>query len=484
MLMSNVPSNSHASSVQAGTARLIAVIPAALLSFFYAGTISYVLPLYFGTLREVAEARGGFYPADIYSQWNKYLVIPWIVGPVLAGLLARRYGERVVWSIAQIAMVLIPVTLALCPQPALVKVAALWSGLTGALMWIGGVSLVQMVPKHRKGLSNAWMMASFGLGGLLGPVCTRAILYRHELGSHLAKHNWTSCLAALFSFTHFESQLVVDDFLMVFWFLAGVTFVGGLLIGLWGQRPGRFEHDLPADWRQTMADIRLLIGNPRFWALVVALSVLGGPLFQASNQFLPYRAEDLGLRSGGQDFGWIWLSLLTMLMWIPGGAAVGLVAGRRAPGIAAVAMLAAFTVATLGIGLSCLAWQLFVCVALFEFVRQFMRWSRTGYLSEHVSPHLRATAIGCSISLCGLGSTIYGWAPSTSGIPMWPGSTLHNRSWPLHCWALSAAWACGCSTAFASDSGDLNHEDYEHHGTSDGRSRPWRPRPVAKLGLC
>ena len=43
----------------------------------------YVLPLYVGTLREVAEARGGFYPADIYSQWTKYLVIPWIVGPVL-----------------------------------------------------------------------------------------------------------------------------------------------------------------------------------------------------------------------------------------------------------------------------------------------------------------------------------------------------------------------------------------------------------------
>lgn len=392
-----------------GTARLLVVVPAALVSFFYAGILDYSLPLYFGALGEAARAKGDFYPADIFSQLIKYQVTPWIVGPFLAGLLARRYGERVVWSGAQIGMVFIPMSLALWPQPDVIKLVALWSGLTGAVMWIGGVSLVQMVPDHRKGLSNAWMMASLGVGSLMGPICGRAMLYRRELASYLGEHDWAGLLAGLLSFTRLETRLVAGDFLSVFWVLSVVTVLCGLFVGLWGQRPGRFEHDRKADWPRTLADIGHLVREPRFWALVLALCMLGGPVFQASNQFLPYRAEDLGLKSGGQDFGWIWLMLLKTLMWIPGGAAVGLLAGRRAPGVAAVAMLAAFALSALGIGLSSIAWQLFACVALFEFVRQFMRWSHAGYLSEHMPNHLRSTAIGCSISLSGLGSTIYGW---------------------------------------------------------------------------
>lgn len=393
-----------------GSARLIVVVPVVLVSFLYTGMLDYALPLFFGVLGEAANASGTSYPADIFSQVIKYQVTPWIVGPFLAGLLARRYGERAVWSSAQIGMVLVPAALALCPPPAVVKLIALWSGITGALMWIGGVSLVQMVPQHRKGLSNGWMMASLGVGSLMGPVCGRAMLYREELGGFLLRHDPIGFLAGLFSFTRLETRLVVDDFMIVFWCLAATTFVSGLLVGIWGQRPGRFEHDMPADWSKTLADIGQLAREPRFWALVLTLCVLGGPVFQASNQFLPYRAEDLGLKSGGQDYGWIWLTLLKTLMWVFGGAAVGFLAGRRAPGIAAVLMLATFALAAMGIGMSTLAWQLFVCVALFEFVRQFMRWSHGGYLSEHMPNHLRSTAIGCSISLSGLGSTIYGWA--------------------------------------------------------------------------
>jgi hypothetical protein len=72
-------------------------------------------------------------------------------------------------------------------------------------------------------------------------------------------------------------------------------------------------------------------------------------------------------------------------------------------------MLAVFSLAALGIGASETAWQLFCCVALFEFTRQFMRWGNAGYLSEHMPSDLRATAIGCSVTLAGVGGTIASW---------------------------------------------------------------------------
>jgi hypothetical protein len=84
-------------------------------------------------------------------------------------------------------------------------------------------------------------------------------------------------------------------------------------------------------------------------------------------------------------------------------------------------MLSVFSVTAWGIGESRTAWQIFICVAMFEFVRQFMRWSHAGYLSEHMPSDLRATAIGCSITFSGLGSVIYAWVadhfwnPAASG---------------------------------------------------------------------
>ena len=62
-----------------------------------------------------------------------------------------------------------------------------------------------------------------------------------------------------------------------------------------------------------------------------------------------------------------------------------------------------------GIGVSQFVWELFLAVAAFEFVRQFMRWSHAGYMSEHMSSDLRATAIGMTIMFSGLGSTIFAW---------------------------------------------------------------------------
>ncbi len=394
---------------QAGTARLAIVVPVAVISFFYASILEYSLPLYFGALSSAAEAAGGSYPADIWSTLIKYQVTPWIVGPLLAGLLARRYGERVIWSGALLGKMAVPLLLATAPHPNVIKVLALWQGFTGALMWIAGISLIQMVAPEKKGLSNGLMMASLGVGSAMGPVGGRALLHRSELSSMIADGKWSSFWARLFSFEPTTTTPVVADFQIIFWLLVGSTIVCGLLIGFRGQRPGRFDRQEAHGWGQTRQDISRLFRTPRFWALVLAMCVLGGPVFQASNQFLPYRAEDLGLKSGAMDHGWIWLLLLKTLMWIPGGLAVGLLAGRRAPGIAAVIMLGTFSLAALGIGESRIAWQLFCCVAVFEFARQFMRWSHGGYLSEHMPSELRATAIGCSITFSGVGSTIFAW---------------------------------------------------------------------------
>jgi hypothetical protein len=78
--------------------------------------------------------------------------------------------------------------------------------------------------------------------------------------------------------------------------------------------------------------------------------------------------------------------------------------------------------------MSSVAWQLFAAVALFEFVRQFMRWSHSGYLSEHVPVDLRATAIGCSITFAGLAGTCFSWVADEVWSPNAPSFQTGARS--------------------------------------------------------
>ena len=393
----------------AGTARLLVVVPVAITAFFYASILNYALPLFFGALGEAAVLEGGSYPADIWSKLVLIQVTPWIVGPVIAGILARRYGERRVWSWALFGKALVPLMLLVNPAPFVIYILAFWQGFTGSLMWIAGISLVQMVIPEKKGLSNGAMMASIGIGSVFGPICGRALLHRAELGTHVASGQWSDVWARLLTFKSM-ARPSVNDFGMIFGMLIISTLVGGAAIWLWGQRPGRFDKQDVHDWSRTMSDLAILARNSRFWALVISLCVLGGPVFQANNQFLVFRAEDLGLKSGSQDLGWIWLNLLQTLMWIPGGVAVGLLAGRRAPGIAAVLMLGAFSISAAAIGWCSVGWTLFVYVAIFEFTRQFMRWSHSGYMSEHLPDHLRSTGMGVAISFSGLGSALWGAA--------------------------------------------------------------------------
>ena len=234
----------------------------------------------------------------------------------------------------------------------------------------------------------------------------------------MSEQNLREFFYRLFNFSSMVDKPQIADFQNMFVVLTLTTLVSSLAVGLWSQHPGRFGSDKKlVQWGDVIRDFGRLIRVHRFWALVVTLCVLGGPLFQASNQFLPYRAEELGLKNGSQDSGWIWLNLLKTLMWIPGGAAVGLLAGRRAPGLAAVLMLVAFSLATLGIGISQLPRHLYASVAAFEFIRQLMRWSFSGYVSEHMPSDLRSTAIGLSVTFAGLSSAIYCWVADALWTP-------------------------------------------------------------------
>ena len=190
-------------------------------------------------------------------------------------------------------------------------------------MWIAGLSLVQMVAPHKKGLSNGLMMVSTGIGSVFGPIFGRILLYREELGGLAHGGQWNEIGLRLFTFRPMTVKPGSDSFQLIFWLLTASTFVCGVVVGVWGQRPGRFDQHESRSRQQTVRDLRTLAGEKRYRALVISLCLLGGPLFQASNQYLPYRAADLGLISGSQDQGWVWLSLLKTLMWIPGGAAVG-----------------------------------------------------------------------------------------------------------------------------------------------------------------
>src|SRR6516164_3136280 len=120
----------------AGTARLAVVIPGVAVGVFFSFLLEYCLPLYFGARGAAAQARGGSYPPDAWSVLWKYQQTVWIVGPFLAGLLSRCYGERLVWGAALLGQSVIPLALLYDPEPALMPLLALWLGATGSLAWI------------------------------------------------------------------------------------------------------------------------------------------------------------------------------------------------------------------------------------------------------------------------------------------------------------------------------------------------------------
>jgi MFS family permease len=100
---------------------------------------------------------------------------------------------------------------------------------------------------------------------------------------------------------------------------------------------------------------------------------------------------------------------------------IGLIAGKKASGWVAALILGSFALFGLGIGLAPNAVMLFAFSALFEIVRQFMRWIQTGYVSEYVSEEQRSPAIGFSVTLSGIGSWAFNLATRTLQSPDSPG---------------------------------------------------------------
>ncbi|MDA0660848.1 MAG: MFS transporter [Planctomycetota bacterium] len=399
--------NSEVESPLPGSARLSVVFPAAVAGFLYVAMLEYSLPLYISALR---ESNPQVYEHVTWEMVMKFQIIPFAVAPILAGVLARRYGERRVWCFALLGKVIIPPILALHPHANLLSLLAMWQGLTTALIWTSGLSLSQMVSPSRKGRANATMLMALGLGSLIGPIVGRYLLHRAELNELILSGGWLEALKLMFNLARPITAPVLQNFNEIFLVLTITTFVSSIAIGLWAQHAGRFSADQAVTgWGHVVGDLGRLVTNRRFWAIVICLCILGAPCIHASNQYLPRRADVLGLKKGSSDTGWIWLNLLKTIMWLPGGAAVGMLAGRRASGRAAVTIACVFAVATVACGYSRTSAELFAAVIAFEFLRQFMRWLFTGYLSEHMPSDLRSTAIGLSVTFAGLSSTIYAW---------------------------------------------------------------------------
>lgn len=434
--MGSVAPNTIDQTAAPGTARMWIVAPVVVMAFFYFGFLDYFLPLYFGALEEQAKAAGDLFPGNMWSKYQCYLVSVWIICPFLAGLISRRYGERRVWSFAQLALTPVTLLLLYCPTPTLMPILAGWIGLGAVLVWVGGISLVQVVHADKKGLANAIMLVGLALGSLLAPICGRAMLYWRELGVYARESDWAGFWLSVLSFRQPTIVPGVNDCHWILWLLSFITLFCGILIGFWGQRPGRFQHELPPEWSQTVRDLGRLVQSGRFWVFVLALSFLGGTIFQGANQFMPYRAEELGLKQGAADVGWVWLNLLKTMIWIPGGFVVGMLAGRRVGVMVGALMLGGFAVGAFGVGISDSGWQLFVSVAVLELCRQFMRWGQSGYLSEQFSDDLRATVIGCSVTMSGLSGTLFAWIADS-----WWNPSL-SSAYPLFATCICGAVGC------------------------------------------
>src|SRR6266567_933121 len=101
---------------EAGAARLPVVVLVSLISMFFAAILDYSLPLYF-------NAMEGF-PEGTWANLAAWVVAPWAVAPILAELLARRFGERRVWGAAMLGQAAVPALLAVIPKPWIVSPAA------------------------------------------------------------------------------------------------------------------------------------------------------------------------------------------------------------------------------------------------------------------------------------------------------------------------------------------------------------------------
>lgn len=397
-----------------GAARLLVVMPVAAVGFFFVALLDYALPLYFRLLSyesPIAFIGGAsVYSGDLWSRLVKYQITSMVVSPLIAGMLAQRYGARVVWSFGLLGQAAVPLVLAVKPGPQLIPVIAVWYGITSSIIWTAGISLVQIVASAAKASANGRMLVVLGAGSLCGPLAGRLLLYRREIQLALHSGNWSLAALQFLGGSPLRAPLQVAEFQATFIFLAAISIFAGLAVGFGGQYRGQVFHKQFPRVADHVREILQLLRMPKFRLLAVTICVSAVVPLQAANQFLPYRAESIGLLSAQQDSGWFWLQLLKTFMWILGGFAVGRIAKRRINEFTVVFIIGAAAVGAIGIALSTAAWQLFAGVAIFEFIRQFVRWLNTGFVSDQVPAHLAAASIGLSLTIGGIANAFFGWA--------------------------------------------------------------------------
>jgi len=367
-----------------GAARLPVVVAVTLVGFFIQVLLAYLLPLYF-------PARG--MPRDAWETYGFYSILAWIAGSPLAGALGNHLGERITWALGLVIFifgVLLAYLLhgdSTLAGAGLIAAASLL-GIASALIWIGSISLTQVVPERQRGLANSLMMASMGFGGTFAPLAG-------GLSVAAGSRRWGTEGAERFSLP-----------LLLIVVLAGLC---AILLWGWGQQASHGTEAVVETRGISWLEALSIARAPVFLWIILPLSLLSSTLFQATNIYLPYRAGEghIGLIRGADDHGWNMLLMVGNFMQLIGGLLVGLLAGRRLSIRIAALILAAFAAFGLGIGLAPSAWSLFIACALFEMTRQFVRWLQTGYVSELVPARVRSTAIGLSVMLSGLGAMLF-----------------------------------------------------------------------------
>lgn len=359
----------------AGTARLSVVAPAAIAAFVAQSLYLYALPLYF--------AHRGL-PDNAWETFFIGFVAIWLPGAPLTGALCSRFGERVSWGLGGLMLMVLAACATFTPLAVLRLDAALFAlgccaGAAGCLLWVGGISLAQVVPARRKGLANMTMMLGLGAGSIAAPPLGRSVLAM--LGATDAGFAvLLSCVGAL-----------------------GV--LSGALVALWGQRSGESAEHCPADTYR-LAGFAVLLRNPRFRFFALTLGLVAGAMMQTGNIYTVYRARELGLIQGAVDTGWANLQTTGYAMQFLGSLLVWRLAGRAAGPWLAAAGLALFGAFGLAIGFAPAPIAVFPAVAGFEFCRQVIRWLQTGYVTEHVDPAHRASAVGLTTMMSGTGAVI------------------------------------------------------------------------------
>lgn len=103
------------------------------------------------------------------------------IGPLLLAPLSELYGRNLIYQISNVSFTIFSVACAVAPNIALLILFRLFAGAAGsALLTNGGGTIVDIVPKERRGLITTVMMVGQLLGPVIGP--TTGGFLSQELG--------------------------------------------------------------------------------------------------------------------------------------------------------------------------------------------------------------------------------------------------------------------------------------------------------------